>query len=287
MNWVRPIVGILVLWSSTAWGATLTWNANNEPDLGGYRIYQCSLQPCTKSSGNQSLLVSLGKITSFNIGTPVVTEYYFITAYDVANNESGGSTLVTFRPAGTLAPPPPPPPVGTVILTVLGNPATGAWGVEGTTTDLRNVMADVLFDGALDHVEHDPPYNTVLATRGDGPHTVQFIFKLEGTTTKIGQASMTVQEGAAPPPVGTVKLTILGNPATGAWGVEGTTTDLRNVMADVLFDGALDHVEHEPPYNTVLTTRGRGSHTVQFIFKLEGTTTEIGRASMTVQEGSS
>ena len=25
MNWVRAIAGVLVLWSSTAWGATLTW----------------------------------------------------------------------------------------------------------------------------------------------------------------------------------------------------------------------------------------------------------------------
>ena len=56
-------------------------------------------------------------------------------------------------------------------------------------------MADVLLDGVLDHIEHDPPYNTVLAKRGTGPHTVQFIFKLEGTTTEIGQGSLTVQEG--------------------------------------------------------------------------------------------
>ena len=56
-------------------------------------------------------------------------------------------------------------------------------------------MADVLLDGVLDHIEHDPPYNTVLAKRGTGPHTVQFIFKLERTTTEIGQGSLTVQEG--------------------------------------------------------------------------------------------
>jgi hypothetical protein len=30
MNWVRAIAGVLVLWSSTAWGATLTWNANRQ-----------------------------------------------------------------------------------------------------------------------------------------------------------------------------------------------------------------------------------------------------------------
>ena len=115
MNWVKAIAGALVLWSSTAWGATLTWTANGEPDLAGYRIYQCSQQPCTQSSGNESLLATLGTATSFNIGTPAVTQYYFITAYDFANNESGTSNLATFTPVGSPPPvvPPPvtPPPV--------------------------------------------------------------------------------------------------------------------------------------------------------------------------------
>ena len=92
MNWVKAITGVLVLWSSTAWGATLTWDANSGPDVAGYRVYQCSRLPCTKSSGNASPLVTLGKVTSFNIGTPPVTQYYFITAYDFANHESSGAT---------------------------------------------------------------------------------------------------------------------------------------------------------------------------------------------------
>jgi hypothetical protein len=109
MNWVRAIAGVLVLWSSAAWSATLTWNANSEPDLAGYRVYHCSQQPCTKSSGTASLFATLGTGTSFNIGTPAVTQYYFITAYDSANNESGNSNLATFTPAGS----PPPPPLKT------------------------------------------------------------------------------------------------------------------------------------------------------------------------------
>lgn len=110
MNWVRAITGVLVLWSSTAWGATLTWNANSEPDLAGYRVYQCSQLPCSRASGNASSLVTVGTVTSFNIGTPVVTQYYFITAYDFANNESTESGLTTFTPTGS-----PPPVVPSVI----------------------------------------------------------------------------------------------------------------------------------------------------------------------------
>ena len=132
MNWVRAIAGVLVLWSGTAWGATLTWNANNEPDLAGYRVYQCNRLPCTPASANDSLFVTLGTATSFNIGTPAVTQYYFITAYDLAGNESGSSNLATFTSAedpvaveilretrhgsnletftSAGVPPPPPPP---------------------------------------------------------------------------------------------------------------------------------------------------------------------------------
>src|SRR6476660_2388980 len=99
MSWASAIMGVLVLWSSTAWGATLTWNANQESDLAGYRVYHCSLLPCAKSSGHASLLVTLGKTTSFNIGTPAVIQYYFTTAYDFSNLESGSSNLVTFLPA--------------------------------------------------------------------------------------------------------------------------------------------------------------------------------------------
>ena len=109
MNWVRTIAAVLVLWSSTAWGATLTWNANSEPDMAGYRVYQCGQQPCTLASGKASSLATLGKVTSFNIGTPAVTQYYFITAYDFANNESGSSSPVLFTPPGS----PPPPPLKT------------------------------------------------------------------------------------------------------------------------------------------------------------------------------
>ena len=123
MNGVKAITGVLVLWSSTAWGATLTWEAASGSDVAGYRVYQCSLQPCTKSSGNASPLVTLGKVTSFNIGTPAVTQYYFITAYDSANNESSGSNVATFTPAGSS-----PPPPATVVPITLGATSSSAMG---------------------------------------------------------------------------------------------------------------------------------------------------------------
>ena len=92
----------------------------------------------------------------------------------------------------------------------------------------------------------------------------------------------------------TVNLTVVGNPATGPWGVSATTTSTQAVFANVFLDGLMHHVENLFPWSfpgdngTSVTPSlfGNGTHTVQFVFYLKGTTTEIGRASITVQEGS-
>ncbi len=304
MNWVRALAAMLVLWSSTAGGATLTWQANSEPDLAGYRVYRCNQQPCTQSSGNAALLATLGTGTSFNIGTPAVVQYYFITAFDFTNHESGNSNLAIFTPIGSPPAyrPMPSPLVGTVSLQVVGNPATGPWGVEASTTDPRNVMVSIGFDGVGHHIKHTPPYgfpgdNGITVTTGRfGPwsHFVEFVFYVEGTTIEIGRASITVLEGSpSPSPMGKISLKVVGNPASGPWGVEASTPDPRNVMVSISFDGLGHHIKHTPPYsfpgdNGTTATTGRFGpwpHKVEFVFYVEGTTTEIGRASMTIPEG--
>jgi len=68
-----------------------------------------------------SVLATVGSVTSFNIGTPTVTQYYFVTAYDSANNESHESNLATFTPTGSDPSSPgatPPAPGGLQIISV-------------------------------------------------------------------------------------------------------------------------------------------------------------------------
>jgi len=161
MNWVRAIAGVLVLCSSPAWGATLTWTANNEPDLAGYRVYQCSQQPCTRTSGTASILTTLGKVTSFNIGTPTVTQYYFVTAYDQANNESGSSNLATFIP--TVTPPPATPPVIGTSPTSLSFTATqGGANPSTRTLSISNTGGGTLSWATTDNV----PWMTLSQASG-------------------------------------------------------------------------------------------------------------------------
>lgn|SRR5574341_1143197 len=117
MNWITGVVLFMVFWSSTVWGATLSWNPNSESDLAGYRIYKCDRLPCGRASGTASNLATLGKVTTFNIGSPAVIQHYVVIAYDTMNNESSDSNVATFTPSGAPPPPPlPPAPTGLRVL---------------------------------------------------------------------------------------------------------------------------------------------------------------------------
>ena len=179
--------------------------------------------------------------------------------------------------------------MATVSLKVVGDPATGPWGVNATTTSTQDVMAHVRLDGVLQYVENSPPYDFFPKLYGKGTHTVEFVFYLQGTTSEIGRASITVVEGSTATSTSattTVSLKVVGDPATGPWGVNATTTNTKDVMAHVRLDGVLKNVENHAPYELFTTRYGTGPHTVEFVFYLQGTTSEIGRASITVVEGS-
>jgi hypothetical protein len=78
-----------LLWAETA---TLTWNANTESDLAGYKLYQGT------ASGQYGPPVDLGNVTTTTVTLPSLamdrTYYFAITAYDLARNESGKSNEV-------------------------------------------------------------------------------------------------------------------------------------------------------------------------------------------------
>ena len=93
----------------------------------------------------------------------------------------------------------------------------GLDGRSGTITDTYRILVGLPGDNG-----------TTVTTGRFGPwsHTVEFVFYEEGTTTEIGRASITVLEGSpSPSPMGKKSLELVGNPATGPWGVEVSTTD--------------------------------------------------------------
>lgn len=72
--------------SSFAGNAALSWNANTEPDLSGYKVYYGT------SSGNYGAPIDVGNTTNHTItGLADGTYYFAVTARDTSGNESGFS----------------------------------------------------------------------------------------------------------------------------------------------------------------------------------------------------
>ena len=73
---------------------TLTWTANREPDLAGYKVYIGTASGTYDAPGSSFVT---GKVTSYTVSNlPKGQTYFFaITAYDSAGNESQLSAEVS------------------------------------------------------------------------------------------------------------------------------------------------------------------------------------------------
>lgn len=132
---------IIVLLGSTnlafAGTANLSWNANTEPDLAGYKIYY-GTSPRTGScpAGGYSTNINVGNVTNYALSglTDGQTYYFSITAIDTSNNESCFSSEVSkIIPATT----PTPTPVSNVKFTPIIEGITNISGRDFTITILN------------------------------------------------------------------------------------------------------------------------------------------------------
>ncbi|MDF0666865.1 MAG: hypothetical protein P0119_12440 [Nitrospira sp.] len=307
MSWIKAITTVLVLWSGTAWGATLTWDASSGPNLAGYRVYNCSQLPCSPSAATATLLATLGTGTSFNIGTPGVVQYYVVTAYNSANIESSPSSVATYTPSGTSTSPP------TVTLTVLGSPAQGQpWTVQAYPANVTGtVSVEFWINNDLDHIQDAAPYcafagadsaNCRTALRPFGSYTIEARVRSNGI--EVTRQAITVQASATPsgippappaPPATsgpTVTLTVLGSPTQGQpWTVQAYPANVAGtVSVEYWINNDLDHIEQYAPYcafvgadgaNCRTALRPFGSYTIEARVRSNGI--EVVRQAVTVQ----
>ena len=71
---------------------TVSWNANTESDLAGYRIYAGRSSGVYGSAGTP---IDVGNVLSGSVTLNDSGAWYFaVTAYDTSNNESNKSTEV-------------------------------------------------------------------------------------------------------------------------------------------------------------------------------------------------
>lgn len=73
---------------------TLTWTANREPDLTGYKVYVGTASGTYSFPGSAFVI---GKVSSYTVSNlPMGQTYFFaISAYDSAGNESALSAEVS------------------------------------------------------------------------------------------------------------------------------------------------------------------------------------------------
>jgi len=250
MHWAKAIVTVLLLWSNTAWGATLRWDPSSGSNIVGYRVYECSQSQCSPSSSTAALLATLGNTTSFNIGTPAVTTYFVVTAYSAGGLESNSSNVATYYPASTSSTPPTTsnPPESTssttststsppsVTLKVLGSPTSGQpWTVQAYPANVTGtVTVEYWVNNDLDRTEYYAPYcpfeanengdNCVTAMRPFGSYTIEARVKSNGT--EVAREAVTVLASASPPTT--------SNPPESTSSTTSTSTSAPSVTLKVL-----------------------------------------------------
>ncbi len=257
---LQTIAMVLILWSSAAWGATLTWTASTGAGVVGYRVYNCSQLPCTPSTASASLLATLGTTTSFNIGTPAVTQHYVVTAYTSANLESSPSNTTTYTPASTT--PPPSTSAPTVTLTVLGSPTSGqSWTVQAYPANVTGtITVEYWVNNTFNRTEYNAPYCPFeanedgalcrTALRPFGSYTIEARVKSNGIEVArqavIVQASATPLTTSAP----SVTLTVLGAPTSGqSWTVQADPVNVTgSVSLQFWINNTLNRIEGFAPY---------------------------------------
>lgn len=91
-KWILTVFFLTVIFFSSSFGQiniNISWDANNEQDLKGYKIYY-GLNP-----GEYAFHKDVGKTTLESISIQDSTDYYVVvTAYDTSGNESNYSKEV-------------------------------------------------------------------------------------------------------------------------------------------------------------------------------------------------
>ena len=124
---------ILIFTTQMSYGAylNLTWNANTEEDLAGYKVYYGT------SSGNYGTHNDVGNITEYELADLNEGTIYYIalTAYDNSNNESEKSDEVSGVAQA-------PPDTQNPTITVKAPTSSSTYSTSNSTTNIGGTASD-------------------------------------------------------------------------------------------------------------------------------------------------
>src|SRR4029453_1564317 len=182
------------------------------------------------------------------------------------------------------------------VVVVRGTPARGPYAVEAQTTLTGSLTINFVVDGKLVHQEGIPGYclfggdaPCATGTLGAGPHVILAQALDAGTGVLRGQGLLTVPEGAAG---AQVNVGVSGDPATGPYAVEATTTLTGSLTMNFLLDGFLVHQEGIPKYclfggdgPCATGALGVGPHVIHVQALDAGTGARLGQGQLNVTDG--
>jgi len=221
---------------------TLTWTANVETDLKGYRIYRDNLL-CSQQ-GPKQFQAEVGKVTTWAdpaIPTADFIVSYDITAIDTSLNESLKSNCVekTFFVAPTKGTLTAGPVTTTSVEVTLGTVSDGAGG--NAKYDLRYAIAPALTNAgwatATKHTACVNPGKCVITGLKQGTKYELQATTYRGTTATSGPisailATTTTVDTTKPAPPVQLKITAIPGDGTIVlgWVQPGGTPDKNNVL---------------------------------------------------------
>ena len=174
-NTVLLILSFLIFFPVPGMAATVlvSWNANTEEDLAGYKVYYGT------QSGQYGTPIDVGNTTSYQGSVPDdgATYYVAVTAYDTSGNESDFSeetSIYISNPDSTA-------PTGSIVINQgSAQTATRVVTLTLSATDAGGTVTGMSLSNDGQNFSDEVAYATSqqwVLTEGDGMKTVYALFK--------------------------------------------------------------------------------------------------------------
>jgi PKD repeat protein len=266
--WTLGLMSFLYIANAQAGQATLAWDANTEPTLGGYQLYY------GQTSGNYTANVDVGKQTSYTLTglTDGKTYYFAAKAYNIGKTVwSGFSNQVSKTISSTTAPVASfsaSPTSGTAPLTVtFTDSSTGTINTNGWYWDFGNGTTSTAKNGGAVTYTNPGAYTAKLTVTGPG-----------GSNT----ASKAISVAASAAPIANFSARPTSGTAPLAVTFTNSSTNATSYSWDFNGDGTTDSTAQNPSY----TYTAAGTYTVKLTASGSGgTNTKTQTGYITVSSG--
>ena len=204
----------------------------------------------------------MGTVTSYNIGTPSATRYYFVTAYDIANLESSESSVVTYTPP-TATPVIGVNPISLSFATIQGGPnpapqtvsisntgsGTLSWSISDNANWLTLSPTSGTGNGAV-------TVNVSASGLAEGRYSASIVISATGASNVTVPVTFTIS--SAPPVIGVSPTSLTFAAAEGGSNPPNQTLSISNTGGGTLSWSGSDNAA----WLTLSPTTGTGNGAV-------------------------